>query len=428
MSEQIQHLSTPAPELVPPLVGYRPQTFTAQYLGLLIFMIGDGVEIGYLSPFLVSAGQTEHFVALMFTVYGLVAAIGAWFSGLLCDVFSSRTVMTAGLTLWVVPQILFLSIAIPSHSDALLLLTYGLRGAGYPLFAYGLLTLLVKSVEKKRLGLAVGLFWFCFTCGLPTLGSVVAEMLLPHYGQYVTLWIALLAVASGGVIALSNMGHTRHQSAITSAGWNDVRDTLGLTLVLVRKNPSLGLACVVRAINSSAAHGIIVFMPFYFTTTLSLTSGNWIRFLEIIFGSNIVFNLVIGFVSDFISWRKTIIWFGGIGSALTCVGMYWLPALYAHTSLPLVYLSAALFGMTLAGYVPLSALTPSLLPENQGIAMSLLNLGAGSSAWIGPFIVYLFKSSVGTIGIIYIYAGLFLLSALLTAFIRLPQKLQPATA
>lgn len=428
MSEQIQHLSTPAPELVPPLVGYRPQTFTAQYLGLLIFMIGDGVEIGYLSPFLVSAGQTEHFVALMFTVYGLVAAIGAWFSGLLCDVFSSRTVMTAGLTLWVVPQILFLSIAIPSHSDALLLLTYGLRGAGYPLFAYGLLTLLVKSVEKKRLGLAVGLFWFCFTCGLPTLGSVVAEMLLPHYGQYVTLWIALLAVASGGVIALSNMGHTRHQSAITSAGWNDVRDTLGLTLVLVRKNPSLGLACVVRAINSSAAHGIIVFMPFYFTTTLSLTSGNWIRFLEIIFGSNIVFNLVIGFVSDFISWRKTIIWFGGIGSALTCVGMYWLPALYAHTSLPLVYLSAALFGMTLAGYVPLSALTPSLLPENQGIAMSLLNLGAGSSAWIGPFIVYLFKSSVGTVGIIYIYAGLFLLSAILTAFIRLPQKLQPATA
>ncbi|MBS1087455.1 MFS transporter [Gluconobacter wancherniae] len=428
MSEQIQHLSTPAPELVPPLVGYRPQTFTAQYLGLLIFMIGDGVEIGYLSPFLVSAGQTEHFVALMFTVYGLVAAIGAWFSGLLCDVFSSRTVMTAGLTLWVMPQILFLSIAIPSHSDALLLLTYGLRGAGYPLFAYGLLTLLVKSVEKKRLGLAVGLFWFCFTCGLPTLGSVVAEMLLPHYGQYVTLWIALLAVASGGVIALSNMGHTRHQSAITSAGWNDVRDTLGLTLVLVRKNPSLGLACVVRAINSSAAHGIIVFMPFYFTTTLGLTSGNWIRFLEIIFGSNIVFNLVIGFISDFISWRKTIIWFGGIGSALTCVGMYWLPALYAHTSLPLVYLSAALFGMTLAGYVPLSALTPSLLPENQGIAMSLLNLGAGSSAWIGPFIVYLFKSSVGTIGIIYIYAGLFLLSALLTAFIRLPQKLQPATA
>ena len=160
MSEQIQHLSTPAPELVPPLVGYRPQTFTAQYLGLLIFMIGDGVEIGYLSPFLVSAGQTEHFVALMFTVYGLVAAIGAWFSGLLCDVFSSRTVMPAGLTLWVVPQILFLSIAIPSHSDALLLLTYGLRGARYPLSPYGLLPLLAIPVETKRLGQAVGLLSF----------------------------------------------------------------------------------------------------------------------------------------------------------------------------------------------------------------------------------------------------------------------------
>ena len=91
-----------------------PRSFALQYAGLLVFMIGDGVEVGYLSPFLVQTGQTEHFVALLFTAYGLAAALAAWFSGLLCDIFSSRTVMTAGLLFWVLPQILFLGVAIPA--------------------------------------------------------------------------------------------------------------------------------------------------------------------------------------------------------------------------------------------------------------------------------------------------------------------------
>ncbi|MFT9299141.1 MAG: hypothetical protein ABF542_13640, partial [Gluconobacter sp.] len=77
------------------------------------------------------------------------------------------------------------------------------------------------------------------------------------------------------------------------------------------------------------------------------------------------------------------------------------------------------------GYVPLSALTPSLLPDHKGIAMSLLNLGAGSSVWIGPFIVYLFEGAVGTQGIILIYAALFLASAILTFFITPPSLTRP---
>ena len=41
------------------------------YVGLLLFMIGDGVESGYLSKYLLERGiADENNVALIFTVYG----------------------------------------------------------------------------------------------------------------------------------------------------------------------------------------------------------------------------------------------------------------------------------------------------------------------------------------------------------------------
>ena len=53
-----------------------------------------------------------------------------------------------------------------------------------------------------RLGTAVGWFWFAFTGGLPTLGSLVASYTIPWIGQYATLWLALGLVIVGGLIAL----------------------------------------------------------------------------------------------------------------------------------------------------------------------------------------------------------------------------------
>ena len=400
-----------------PIVPSRsPFAFKAQYLGLLVFMIGDGVEVGYLSPFLVSTGLTEHYVALMFTVYGVVAACAAGCSGILCERLGTRWVMAAGLVLWIVPQIVFLGFGLPGHVAPILLASYAVRGAGYPLFAYGLLTLLVKTVETGKLGLAVGLFWFCFSCGLPTLGVVASQFLLPVIGPVSTLWAALGAVALGGLLALRLPAKT--PSIERGRGeWRSSGATMRATARLVRDNPALGLACVVRAINSSPSHGIVIFMPFYFARTLHLPAGRWLVFLEVIFASNIVFNLLIGAISDFVSWRQTIVWVGGVGSALSCLGLYWMPATFAPIGGVAFYLAAVLFGMTLAGYVPLSALAPSLLPEHQGVAMSALNLGAGCSVWLGPLIVYLFEPVAGVKGVIVIYAAMFLISAFLSRYI-----------
>lgn len=46
------------------------------YLGVLIFMMGDGVEQGWLSPYLIEHGMSMQQSASLFTIYGVAIAIG----------------------------------------------------------------------------------------------------------------------------------------------------------------------------------------------------------------------------------------------------------------------------------------------------------------------------------------------------------------
>ncbi|WP_247615855.1 hypothetical protein [Streptomyces sp. MK37H] len=143
--------STPENEIQPRHFLERlgiPKVLVWGFVGVLLFMIGDGVESGYLSPYLIDEGVAKDQVALLFTVYGVTASIAAWFSGALSD-------------LWV-------TAVTPEH----------------------------------RLGSAVGWFWFAFTGGLPTLGSLFASLTIPWIGAYSTLWSSLALVVAGGLIAL----------------------------------------------------------------------------------------------------------------------------------------------------------------------------------------------------------------------------------
>jgi predicted MFS family arabinose efflux permease len=69
------------------------------YLGLLLFMIGDGIEAGYLAPFLNGIGVSQGKIALMFTLYGMAAALAARMAGALADTVGARVVMWLGVFL-----------------------------------------------------------------------------------------------------------------------------------------------------------------------------------------------------------------------------------------------------------------------------------------------------------------------------------------
>jgi predicted MFS family arabinose efflux permease len=179
-----------------------PRELAFGYVGLLLFMMGDGVESGYLAHFLHGEGISQGKIALLFTVYGALAAMGARYAGTLADFWGPRLVMWIGLLAWTAFQVIFLGFSLPTGHFPSMLVSYGLRGLGYPLFAYGFLVLITTVTPPKRLGSAVGWFWFAFSAGLPTLGSLLASLVIPHVGQYVTFWCSLGMVMAGGAVAL----------------------------------------------------------------------------------------------------------------------------------------------------------------------------------------------------------------------------------
>ena len=149
------------------------------------------------------------------------------------------------------------------------------------------------------------------------------------------------------------------------------------------------------------------------------------RLLSAIFLSNIVWNLLFGLLGDRFGWRRTVAICGGFGCTLTTLALYYVPRL--HHSFAASVVVGALYGATLAGYVPLSALMPSLAPEHPGAALSLLSLGAGMSVWVGPALVALLWKPLGTAGLMWIFAGLYLLSGILALTLHLPEPV-PAVA
>ncbi|MEU1819025.1 MFS transporter [Streptomyces roseifaciens] len=395
-----------------------PRALAWGYLGVLVFMIGDGVESGYLSPYLLDEGLSKQQVALLFSVYGVTASVAAWFSGALCDVWGPRRVMTLGLGIWVVLQIALLLFALPTTDFPLLLISYGLRGLGYPLFAYGFLIWVTAVTPRRRLGSAVGWFWFAFTGGLPTLGSLVASFAVPRVGAYGTLWLALGLVAAGGAIALLLVREPTGRRRLAPAGERPLATLIG-SLAIIWRRPRIGAGAVVRAINTAPQFGFLVFLPVFFTETLGFTLSEWLRLLSAMFATNIFFNLIFGVVGDRIGWQRTVAWCGGVGCAVTTLLLYH-GTVTAGDDFPMAVVLVSLFGATLAGYVPLSALMPSLAPDHKGQAMSALNLGAGASTFLGPALVGLLLGPLGVEGLMWVFAALYLASAFLTAFLRLP--------
>lgn len=390
------------------------------YLGLLLFMIGDGVESGFLSPYLTGRGFPEPDVAWIFTVYGVTAAIAAWLSGALSDVWGPRLVMTIGLAVWAVCHVVFLLAGVARDDYELMLFTYALRGFGYPLFAFGFLVWITAATPRYRLATAVGWFWFAFTGGLPTLGSLVARFMIPEIGHFRTLWVSLGLVLLGGAIALLGVREATGRRRLAPPGENPLL-TLFLSVSIAWREPKTAIGCVVRVINTAPQFGFFVFLPAYFQKNIGFTEAQWLQLLSAMFLSNIIWNLLFGVIGDRLGWRRTVALCGGLGSAVTTLLLYYTPATLGP-NYPLAVSAAVAYGATLAGYVPLSALMPSLTPQHKGAAMSLLNLGAGASVWVGPGIVALFLRSVGVGGVMWIYAVLYLISAVLALFLTLPAE------
>lgn len=396
-----------------------PKTLTWGYLGILIFMMGDGVEQGWLSPYLLSHNMHIEQSAALFTVYGVTIAISSWLSGVLAETFGPRKSMLAGLLLYIIGTVGFVGFGMANLNYPIMLITYAIRGFGYPLFAYSFLVWITYKTPKAMLGRAVGWFWFVFTGGLNVLGAYYSSWAIEKLGYQNTLWSSIFWVALGALFALvfNKESFNTHQPQGQTTG---KKEELLKGFTIIKAEPKVLLGGIVRIINTTAQFAFPVFLPIYMAQ-FNISTKEWLQIWGTIFTANIAFNLIFGFVGDRLGWRNTIIWFGGIGCGLTTLLIFYIPA-WTHGSYWAVMLAGVLWGALLAGYVPLSALVPSLVEKDKGAAMAILNLGAGLPVFVGPALVGLFISTIGNAGIIWILAILYFISALLTLFITLPKN------
>ena len=129
---------------------------------------------------------------------------------------------------------------------------------------------------------------------------------------------------------------------------------------------------------------------------------------------------IFGIIGDRLGWGRTIIWFGGVGCAVGVLLFYYAPEIW--NNFWFILACGGFWCVMLAGYVPLSALVPSLVDKDKGAAVSVLNLGAGLAVFIGPLLVKLLKEPIGYSGIVWVMAALYIVSSILTYFIAKPSK------
>lgn len=400
-----------------------PRGLVWGFVGLLLFMIGDGVESGYIAPYLADNGAgTATNAAVIISVYGLLVTIGSWLAGALSDVWGPRRVMVIGLGLWAVLQVLFLSIALPTENFALMLVIYGLRGIAYPLFAYGFLVWVLGASPAHRLGSAVGWFYFAFTGGLPTLGSLVASGTVPVIGPYLTFWVALGLVILGGVVTLVGLRKAEGGGRLAAPDVSTGRSLLN-SVAIAFTNPRVGLGCLVRVVNTAPQFGLFVFFPTIFAVDLGFGTSGWLQLVFVLGAANIFANLFFGVLSDRLGWHRTLRWFGCIGSAVSVLLFYFLPQ-YAGDQYWVSVLCAALFGVSLAGFTPISVLMSLMAPGQKGNAIAVLNLGAGAATFVGPLIVALFLNLVGGAGVTIIFAALYVLAGVSVRWLKVPEEAQ----
>jgi MFS family permease len=172
-------------------------------------------------------------------------------------------------------------------------------------------------------------------------------------------------------------------------------------------------------VTTTSEFGFLVFLPIFFIQVIGFSLQQWLQVLSIMFATNVVANLIWGWVGDKIGWRRTITFIGSCGCALTTLGLYYVPHHFgANYSLAVV--AGMAYGTALAGFVPIGAIMATLAPESRGAAMSIMNLGSGMSTFIGPAIAGVFLPLLGVSGVIWIFASMYLAAAVISFTLRIP--------
>ncbi len=401
-----------------------PKALLWGYVAVLLFMIGDGVESNYIAPYFTQQGFSINSAATIVALYGISVAIGSWLAGSLSTLLGPRKVMIIGGAIWIVLEVLFLVIALPSKKFELIALIYGLRGIAYPMFAYAFLVWIQTAAPRDLLGVATGWFWVGFTGGLPTLGSLVAYFSIGVIGEYGTFWLSLGFVVCGFLLAVFAIRDLRGRSPFLDqahCGKSTGQILFGGIDILWRE-PRIAASAVVRVINTAPYFGFFTFLPFYFTEKIGFTQREYLLLITIMGLVGMAFGPIMGLVSDRLGWRRVLTFFGGIGSSITLLLMYFVPQYTGH-HFAIAVVFACLYDITLCAYVSAPAIMSSMVDRaDRGNAMAIFCLAAGVSTFVGPALYRILNQWIGMDGVVWTYSALYLVSAAVSwTYMRSPE-------
>ncbi|MBC3194110.1 MFS transporter [Pseudonocardia sp. C8] len=406
-----------------------PHTLRWGFLGVLVFMTGNGTESNFISPHIEAVlGSPEATVATIISGYSLAVLVASYLSGALADLWGPRRVMTLGVVIWVVFEVLFL-LSLQLGSLPLVALTYFLRGFGYPLFAFAFLVWINVVTPYERNGVAVGWFYVMFTGGLPTLGSLFAIGMIPAFGgstggETAAMVGSTALVVAGYLIARFGVREQHANTRLAPAG-ETTAQVVTAGLRLTARSPKILMGFLVRLINTAPQYGMFIILPTVIATDLGWGQSRWLTMTVFVYATNIGVNAVFGWVGDKWGWRRTVQWFGVFGSAVGLLLWWYVPHAVPAGSTWGFWVSVAagcVFGCLLAGFVPMGAIMPALAPDHKGAAMAMYTTAAGGAAFLGSGVVALMLAlGTGNVGVVWAFVALYAAAFVMVSFLDVPQ-------
>ncbi|WP_043840573.1 MFS transporter [Amycolatopsis taiwanensis] len=399
-------MNTVTSEATPPSILDRvgiPRKISWGFVGIFLFMVGTGLEVSWLSPYLTGRGLSIEVVAAVFSTYGVCVSVASWLSGVVFEIFGAKRTMMVAFLLFVGGTVVFVAMGVQQEMVWALFAGYAIKGFSYPLFSYSFLVWIAYRADPNRMSTAYGWFWFAFSGGMSVVGAYGSDFLIDNIGHVPTLWITLVWAGLGALaMIVLNRDDVRARAAESAKSrWQD----LASLVTIMKTEPRLLIVLGVRIINTLPQFALPVFMPLYLAD-FGFSTSEWLSVWGTIWLLNIVFNLIVGFVGDKIGWKRTIAFVGGFASAISLIAFFYMPQLFGHNYWALMIAGTAL-GASIAGYVPLDAVTANLVESNKGASLSILNLGAGLSTLVGPLIVGVFAGLLGYVGVAWIMFALY---------------------
>jgi predicted MFS family arabinose efflux permease len=385
-----------------------PKELTPGLWAIVLFGAGSSLMASWISQFFVSQGLNMNQVGLIMAIVGVLGAIAGWYGGAAADRVGPRQVMMIGAGLWLVAMIAFLTIGVNLGFWGILC-TFGLTGLS-SLFPFAFMGWVSYSVPQEKLGIAMGLFWTSMGLGMP-LGSFYSAAMRPVIGDKMVLATGIPLVLIGALVAVFMVKSTR--KAGSSEG-------ISAALTLAVRKPAIGVVGIVRIINTLGMMGLIIYLPVWLVKDIGFSESSAPALLGALTLVNIVGNLIFGSLGDKMGWKRTVTWWGCLGCFIALMLVYYVPVWFGANIL-LELLAAMLFGLTLAAFVPLSALAPALAPESSGSAVAILSLAQGISQFLGSGMGGWLYAAGGAALATWTLGGCYLVGLVLMALVPDPQ-------